>query len=286
MKREALTLGNLAPSLLVSAFSPTRRLGVLAMGLVAAVTAACGDGPLLSRAVVGYYRLVSVNGQTLPYISPPSLGLSTVVIWRGDLLLRSDGSFMQGMGIGATREGTYRLSGREIVFRAQGAGGEGSDVVGNLSGDSISITSADPLRPLHFVFRRAHLTASSVPSQHYHLTSINGRTAVPLVMYDTVIGDTRYVGRVLFDSLTFLDGIFFRQHRAEEVRGYRAGSEPLIADDEWTTWGAFESGSGWIRLMHYSSSGSAGDSLSIVGDTLVRRTSLITGLQEERYTSR
>jgi hypothetical protein len=263
-----------------------RRLGALSLALVAAVTAACGDGPLLSRNAAGYYRLVSVNGRPLPFMSPPSLGLSTLLIWRGDLVLRGDGSFMEGIGTGATEQGTYRLTEGEIVFRGQGASGAGTEVVGNLSGDSISIPSADPLRPLYLVFRRAHLTTSAVVSQRYHLTSVNGRTGAPLIMYDTIIGDTRYVGRIPFDSLAFFDGIFFRRHRAEQQRAYLAGGDSLIADEEWTVWGAFESGPGWIRLMHYNSLGPAPDSLAIVGDTLVRRTPLITGLQEERYTSR
>jgi len=118
------------------------------------------------------------------------------------------------------------------------------------------------------------------------LSSINGRTDQPLVVHDTTIGATRYVSLVPFDSVTFSDGVFFRRHRSESTIAYVGGEISSIASEEWTRWGAYESGPGWIVLMHYSApqSAPARDSLSIARDTLVRRTSLITGVLEERYT--
>ena len=271
-------------------FPPARRPFGLALLFLAFLATACGDGILPPGTVAGYYRLVSVNGQPLPYFSGPSLGLG-VYVTRGDLVLRTNGTFAQGFGgtlsAGFVAEGTYRFSNREVTLRSDGTPA-GGDVVGALSGDSLAITYPDYSgRQLTFTYRRARLGSSAVPSERYRLTSINGRTDEPLVVHDTTIGDTRYVSLVPFDSVTFSDGVFFRRHRSESTIAYVAGEISSIASEEWTRWGAYESSPGWIVLMHYSvpQSTSARDSLSIMGDTLVRRTSLVTGVLEERYTN-
>jgi hypothetical protein len=160
-------------------------------------------------------------------------------------------------------------------------------VVGALSGDSLAITYPDYSgQQLTFRYRRAQLGSSAVPPERYRLSSINGRTEEPLVVLDTTIGDTRYVNLVAFDSVTFSDGVFFRRHRSESAIAYVGGDISSIASEEWTRWGAYESGPGWIVLVHYSvpPSAAARDSLSITRDTLVRRTSLVTGVREEKYT--
>ena len=267
----------------------TRRPLGLAVVFVAAVAAACGDGVSFPRTAPGYYRLVSVNGQAPPYLSPPSMG-PFVRITRGDLVLRPNGTFSHGIGgtvgFGFVVEGTYRLSTRELVL-------EGTepidDVVARVSGDSIIFTSPDFVgQPMTFTYRRTQAGSSTVPSDRYRLRSINGRTDEPLVEYDPTIGGQRSVGQVLFDSLVFSDGVFFRRHRSESAIGYIDGEVATVSASEWTTWGAYESGPGWVVLEYYSpppfSSIAPRDSLSIAGDTLVRRTSLITGIKEERYT--
>lgn len=246
----------------------------------------CGDGvsPLRSA---GYYRLISVNGQALPYLSPPSMGL-LMHISRGDLVLRPNGTFRHGLGgnvgFGFVIDGTYDVGGQEITF-------DGSspldDVVAQMSGDSITFAYPGPVgNPLTLTYRRAQLQPTTVPSDRYRLRSINGRTAEPLVAYDTTIGDHRSVGYIPFDSLFFSDGVFFRRHRSESAVGYTNGEVTTVSESEWTTWGAYESRPGSLVLLHYSPPPGVPqrDSLSILGDTLVRRTTLITGIQEERYT--
>jgi hypothetical protein len=258
----------------------------LAVFLLATATA-CGDGITLPGRAAGYYRLVSVNGQPLPYVSPPSSGLF-VQVSRGDLVLRPNGTFKHGLrsnvGFGLAVDGTYRLSdGVLVLYDTPQSGG----VSAQLSGDSITVNYFGPADDdLRLTYRRAQLAPTTFPSERYRLRSINGRAGEPLVAYDTTIGDNRSVGYVVFDSLEFSDGVFFRRHRAESAAGYTNGQQTTFSSSEWTTWGAYESGSGWVVLLHYSPPPSiaARDSLSIVGDTLVRRTPLITGIHEERYT--
>ena len=160
----------------------TRRPFGLAVVLAGGVGAACGDGVSLPRTAPGYYRLVSVNGQSLPYLSPPSIG-AFVQITRGDLVLRPNGTFGHGIGgsvgFGFVVEGTYRLSARELVL-------EGTepidDVVARVSGDSIIFTSPDFAgQPMTFTYRRAQVGQHTMPSDRYRLSSINGRTEEPLV---------------------------------------------------------------------------------------------------------
>lgn len=262
----------------------------LGVAFVVAVAAACGDGVSPLGSVPGYYRLVAVNGQALPYITPPSGGIPPLQIWRGDLVLRANGTFAQGIGgnvgFGFLAEGTYQASNREVTLRLSGAPA-GSNVTGPVSGDSISLSWLDYYgQPITLTYRRASLPPSSVQSTRYRLRSINGRTAEPLVSYDTTIGGTRYVGSVAFDSLTFSDGVFFRQHRSESAVAYPPSGLPLASAEEWTTWGAYESRAGAVVLLYYGPptlSIPARDSLSIAGDTLVRRTPLVTGVEEERY---
>ena len=251
-----------------------------------ATAAACGDGVTIPGRAAGYYRLVSVNGQPLPYVSPPSTGLLRQIT-RGDLVLRSNGTFRHGLGgnvgFGFVIDGTYRVSDGELSLSDSPVGG---GPAAQLSGDSITIVYFDPAdADLRFTYRRTQLPPTTLPSNRYRLHSINGRTAEPLVVYDTTIGDNRSVGYVVFDSLEFSDGVFFRRHRAESTIGYTNGQQTSFSSSEWTTWGGYESGSGWVVLFHYSPPPSipARDSLSIVVDTLVRRTPLITGTREERY---
>ena len=274
-------------------FPHPRRPGTRLLALAVALTLACGDGILLPDSTIGYYRLISVNGQPLPYFPPPSLGLAQG-IGRGDLVLRADGSFMQ-VGGPVTGEGTYRAASRELLFRLRGPNGVSSEIAGRLAGDSLSVDypNVNP-EPLHLVFRRAQPNQSLLPTDRYRLTSVNGGISAPFVLYDTTIAGTRFAKRVRFDSLTFLNGVFFRAHRSDETRVHLLGADSLIIENEGTIWGAFESSPAWIHL-YFGALASPRDSLAIRGDTLVRRTPFVIGLTqihrivgvtEERYTAR
>jgi hypothetical protein len=259
-----------------------RRVRWLALALIAA---SCDGGPLIPLTVPGYFKLVSVNGQPLPYLSPPSSGFGAVSIWRGDLVLRPDGTFRWGIGgfpgFGWAVDGTYSVGGQELVFRT---GTEPhNEFTAMRSGDSIEFEVSQELSDtLRLTYRRAHRTAPAMPGDTYRLTSINGRTGEPVVFHDTTIDDRHEVGTVL-DSLFFSDGVFFRRHRIERFLVSGPDGVMLAGEENSIQWGAFERGEGWVHLSYYDAQGR--DSLSIVGDTLIRRTPLITGLREERYTT-
>jgi hypothetical protein len=163
------------------------------------------------------------------------------------------------------------------------------DLVAHVSGDSITLQYPGFAgAPIMLTYRRAQPEPSVVPSDDYRLRAINGRTAEPLVAYDTTTGDHRSVGYVVFDSLFFSDGVFFRRHRSESAVGYTNGQVTSVSAAEWTTWGTYESRPAAVVLLHYSVPPASGvparDSLAIAGDTLVRRTQFILGPREERYT--
>ena len=158
----------------------------------------------------------------------------------------------------------------------------------HVSGDSIHLSFPNGYgQTFTFAYRRAQLTPNTVPLDRYRLTSINGRTQEPLVEYDETINNRRSVGYVAYDSLIFSDGVFFRRRRSDSAIGYVDGQPALVSASEWTTWGAYESRPGGVVLLYYSPPSPSirpHDSLSIAGDTLVRRTALITGTRDERYT--
>lgn len=256
--------------------------------LVLSLVMACGDGVVLSHVIPGYYKLASVNGQPLPYNAPPSLGQVLGSIWRGDLVLRPDGTFAHGLGggIGGLVEGRYRVAGNEIVFETD-ALYPGDGTVARASVDQLTFTYTEATdRTLRFTFHRAQLPPG-LPTGGYRLTSIDGRTSPPLVAYDTSFGTTRYVRQILFDSIVVTDGVFFRRHRLWRDSTYRdSGIDG--GEIEWSTWGAYEAVPGQVSLHHYRRpipTLQLDDTLSIAGDTLIRRTpASIIGPWEERYT--
>jgi hypothetical protein len=258
--------------------------------LIVLATSACGDGILNPRSVPGFYRLRSVNGLPLPYITPPSVGLGLTQIWRGDLVLRPNRTFAHGgSGLGGFVEGSYAMTGDGFVFQMDGVF-PGNGTVARVSGDSITFTYTESTdRTFILTYRRAPLPAP-LPNTGYRLTSINGRTDSPLIAYDTVMEPFRYLSRIPFDSITLSEGVFFRRHRLQLDSSYTLATGPIGADsDEWTVWGAYERApSGTIVVLHhyYQPSGwvRARDTLELEGDTLVRSTRLIIGPLEERYT--
>jgi hypothetical protein len=261
--------------------------------LSAVAITGCGDGALFPRVVPGYYALASVNGRSLPYTSPPSYGFDAGFISRGDLLLRPDGTFIHGIGgdvLGGLYGGSYQHADRELVLGWRFPGAlEDSRINGTIAGDSIVLDLGSfGTQSLLLTYRRAQQRPGPMPSNRYRLTSIDGRSGTPLVLRDTTINGTRYLGTVS-DSVVFTDEVFFWRHRIEHFVSTAPGGEQAVSSDESIRWGAFERGPGWVRLFYYQpfiQGTSVRDSLAVAGDTLIRRTSLITGIREERYTSR
>ena len=153
-----------------------------------------------------------------------------------------------------------------------------------VAGASVRFDLSPP--PIVLEFRSSAMPAGSIATASYVLTEANGRSGKPVILGDTVVGGTRYVYRVDFDTLWFKDGIFFEQHRAESSSAYLASGDSLRDESEGISFGSFTSDRGWAALRRYFvplPSQTPVDSLAIAAGTLTRTTRLIRGNLVERY---
>ena len=249
--------------------------------LLITILAACGSDATGPGRVAGLYRLASVNGQPLPWSSPPSLGFCCLAIAHGELELRANGSY--GLGIGGSdgwlEEGDFRVTDTAVrLLPPPGAPPETTTVT--LAGDSAVIQ-----RAVRLVFKRISPPNAIAPGP-FVLTAVNGRTS--LVELDTTMNDQRFVARVRYDTITFMDRIFYRRHRRHELVRYLSNGDSVKGDFEFTIFGAHDVATGMVILRNYNRmpNGRGRDTLWTVDNDLVRRTQLITGLQEDRYARR
>jgi hypothetical protein len=124
------------------------------------------------------------------------------------------------------------------------------------------------------------------------MISMNGRADLT---YERLVDDQRFVERVLFDSVAFHDGVFFRRTWSGQTMWILPSGDTLEASSGFVTHGSYVGGEGVRVLRDYSKrsgirvSVPAADSLALVRDTLVRRTFRrhhVTGepfVWEERY---
>jgi hypothetical protein len=249
---------------------------------VALFALACDDGPSGPNAVSGVFRLVSVNGQPVPWASPPSMGL-LITVDHGDLHLRGNGTFGLGVGgsLGWFVSGQYRAF-EDNRVRLMLTNGSAIDTMTlTVRGDSAVLTLTN-----RYVFKRV-ATPQTITPGIFVLAAINGR-GPPLTEGDTVINGERYVARVQYDTVTFLDGMFYQRHRSESAVRYLASGDSVVGAAEWTNFGAHDRINGAVILRRYwtNSSEPRSDTLWTVGNDLVRRTQFIYGLQEDRYVRR
>lgn len=248
---------------------------------------ACADSPSAPRpSGSGLYRLATVNGQSLPYLSPPSVS-ATRTVDRSDLLLGDDGSF----GLGLSGQPGYYVSGAyEIVdgeVRLTIPNGDpavpAARISARIAGDSIVMTEASTADSFRLVYRRAPRPNPPSISGVYQLRSVNGRRD-PLTSADTMIAGDRYVSQILFDSIRF-DGFFYRRHRSQRTTLYRAQGDSLEGRDEWISFGSYSDHRVYLILLPYAPTllDAARDSLVIAGDDLIRLTHLRSGTLDERY---
>ncbi len=146
----------------------SRRTLRAALVLAAGLLAACGDsGPTapdsggLEDLGPGMFRLVQINGRTLPSVMTET-PVQRVEIIGGELAVHAGGQFAQVLTFGETTTagytqrqssvtGTYTLDGNRILFRVSG----GEEFTGNrLSGQFFDYTVAGNSGPLVFLFRR------------------------------------------------------------------------------------------------------------------------------------
>jgi hypothetical protein len=140
-----------------------------ALAMVIGVLAACGDGgptapdtPNLEDLGPGMFRLVNINGQTLPYVMMETPA-QRVEITGGELAVQAGGRFAQVLTFGefttagyaqrnSSVTGTYILDGDRILFRVSGGGEEFQGT--RHSGTSFDYTVRGNSGPLVFLFRR------------------------------------------------------------------------------------------------------------------------------------
>jgi hypothetical protein len=270
--------------------SPADRTGAPRRRAIACATlsllAACGDSTAPATGS-GLYRLATVNASALPYICPPSSTGYACAIYSGELLLRPNATFALAIdGVPFFFDGTYLRQRDSLTFTVPNGDPSQPPIVftAPAAGDSVRLDLSPP--PLVLVFRSSAMPAASITTATYVLTEANGRSGQPVVLGDTVVGGTRYVYRVDFDTLWLKDGVFFRQHRAESSSAYRASGDSLRDESEGTSFGSFTSERGWAVLRRYFvpiAGQSRLDSLAAAGATLTRTTRLITGNRVERY---
>lgn len=257
------------------------RLPALIACVATVATAACSDSTAPSRAV-GHYELVAVNGNPMPLL--PSVTVHAITpLYLGDLVLRADGTY--GLAIGFFTEGTWTLDGTRLNLgqsRLQGssppeAAFDGDSIVIDIAGSG-SQAAIGYLPPMHYLFRRSAATPSVVTSGSFVLTTVNGR-GEPFILSDTTISGVRSVDQVLFDSVTFRDGVFFREHRAENYTGLYGASSA----SEFIANGSYR-GRPDSLLLSLNGSYPTTDRLAVEQQQLVRRRQFTTGTVEERYT--
>lgn len=244
---------------------------------------ACSDdptnpGPPDAGAVL--YRLATVNGAPLPYLSLPCF-CGEVSVIRSELVLRDDGTF--GLGVGGRGfapfvGGTYVASGSELALTVPSAdpATPPTRLSASVRSDSIVLMSAGPLDSLRYVYTRAPLPTAPLAAGDYRLAMVNGR-GEPLSVTVTIDG-AEVLTRVHFDSLSF-DGFFYRRHRSEET-SHGGGSSGM----RWITHGSYESTPGGVMLRPYTSFSweLARDSL-VLGDRELIRSRGAGSIREERY---
>lgn len=263
-----------------------RRAALLAIAALVA-TAACGGDPLSASALAGLYRLATVDGQALPYVSPPSGGGLSAVIPYGDLALRGDRTFGLGIGgpLGGFLSGRFRIAGDEIRFTIPsfGAGQPETEFTGAIGGDSVVVDFASPTESRRHVFRRTQRDPVTVAPGIYTLATINGR-GEPLTLHEDVIGGNRHSTRIVFDSITFIDAVFYRRYRAEETVVEYANGEIIVSPSSNEMTGAYGGTAEQLTFRQYYGIGS--DVLTVVGGALVRTSALFGGTLVERYERR
>jgi hypothetical protein len=277
---------DLAEPAATTAFFAMRPTIALLLGVLA--LSACSGEPTLPGAIAGHYELASVNGQPLPYVAPPSIGYATAPILAGDLMLRGDGTY--ALGAQAFVEGGWSASGNRLTLgRLSGAGGPatalagGDSVVIDIPGSPSTGVALGGSPTMHFVFRRPTRGAPVVTAGTFILTSINGR-GEPLTSYDTIAYGMHQVRRVLYDSVLFTDGAFFRRHRTETF---------ILDDDvginEFITFGSYRGHADSLVLMSYypfTGQVETTDRVAYEQGQLVRRRAFLSGPYVERFTRR
>ena len=104
--------------------------------------------------------------------------------------------------------------------------------------------------PTRHVFRALVPVPASTGEGVYALTAVNDR-GPELIMFDTTNSYGRTIERVHYDTLKFIDGLFYRRHKKAGTVTYPPRGDSLVSESEWTTFGAVEENAGSLNLFDY-----------------------------------
>lgn len=141
---------------------------------------------------------------------------------------------------------------------------------GKIEGDSITF-----ILPEHswfpFVFKRG--VAPETPRNGlFVLSAVNGRRD-EFVVLDVVVDGKRTRRTIVYDSIVFIDQVFYRFHRREyEIVTDSAGRSVTSSERTIPGYGAYDSGPGFVALRAYFLSPVfiAHDTLTASSDVFIR----------------
>jgi hypothetical protein len=244
-----------------------RRFGLTVVAAATLLLVGCGDDINEPPRGAGIYRLVSVNGRALPVYFAPSTGLPPIL--SGDLHLRADGTF--GLGVQCSLcsliEGAWQRDGADLRL----TGHDAATIDARIEGDSVTLTFSGVDNVYVFKRDRSRSADPTRVSGTYVVTALMGR---PDLTYEMTRGEgSSEIFRIEYDSLTILDGLFFR-HARKEMRLITSAEDPdgsPIYVSSMTGHGAYDVEGDLLLLRHYASQSPAVDSVWILPNGLERR---------------
>ena len=235
--------------------------------LLALACLAC-DGATAPRKVNRLYRLATADGRAVPVQFPPTVLRPAYVVEGGQLLLRPDGTFRLHVGgsyqVAAALVGTYQSTGATIAFSARFDFGTSAPFAMRAAVVADSVVFDSLSAPTRLLFRAVIPAAASTSDGTYALTAINDR-GPELISFDTTNSFGRTIERVHFDTLKFIDGLFYWRHKKAGAVLYPPRGDSLVSESEWSTFGAVEENAGSIILFDYDRDFSGVPSRDVLG---------------------
>lgn len=244
---------------------------------------ACGGDATGPARGSGLYRLATVDGGPVPRHYPPGTGLQSIL--GGDLYLRADGTFGLGLQCAcAFLEGSWRLNGSTLRLTGHG----GPDIEAVLEGDSVTTTLGESAPVLVFRLERRAKVSPAPVTGTYVVTALMGRTDLT---FEYTLGATQHAFRIVYDTLTVIDDVFFLRKREELSIAVGPSGDTLRSGKSFAVVGAFDADAEILVLRHYADASVAPpqDSLLILENGLERRRATVhpaTGqplVWQERY---
>ncbi|HEY0780114.1 MAG TPA: hypothetical protein VGD56_19265 [Gemmatirosa sp.] len=247
---------------------------------------------------------VAAFGGCTEATSPHANGASTGTADRyyrlgvvADLVLHVDGTYALGNGGELLLSDFGRWDQRGDTVQITPSDGGQRRWLGVVTGDTLALASyalpghTDDGGPASFRFVRIAPPVTPLAATRWVLRAVNGAAADPtsgFLVYASDESGRHDRFRVTYDTLTFVDRLFYRQVRAGVDSSGAAGSAaPAVEAYARSGAGAFETTSDTLRLRYGSAytiyNSDVENALALTGSDLVRRYQL--GLQqvEERY---